>query len=174
MRFLSSIWLISLIIWCNLSFAEISPGPEPKETGNLGLLIVASETSEYIKEWLTTPSQHGVTIKRLRTAKPNQLIVAAFLVSGISANTDGNYEFSINFYLLGPDKKPIFGQRNYAKGKGKHPSKPTYIMADPALDIVLENSDPAGMYTIVAQVTDIVTGKKASNSYKIKFINNEL
>ncbi|MDH5354445.1 MAG: hypothetical protein OEY09_08395 [Gammaproteobacteria bacterium] len=171
MKFLSGTWLIPIIIWCNASLAEISPGPEPNETGNLGLVIVASETPEYIEEWLSTPSQHGVKIKRLRVAKPNQLIVTAFLVTGTSPNTEGNYQFSVNFYLLGPDEKPIFGQRDYARGKGKHRSKPTFIMADPALDIILEPSDPDGIYTIVAQVTDIVTGKKADAYYKIKFIN---
>ena len=174
MKFLLGILLISITIWCNVSFAEISPGPEPKETGNLGLVIVASETPEYIKEWVSTPSQHGVTIKRLRTVKPNQLIVTAFLVTGTSPNSEGNYEFSVNFYLLGPDGKPIFGQRDYARGKGKYQSKPTFIMADPALDIVLESSDLGGIYTIVAQVTDITTGEKADSSYKIKFINNGL
>lgn len=174
MKFLIGTLLIPIIIWCNVSFAEISLGPEPNEIGDLGLVIVASDTPEYIEEWLSTPSKHGVKIKRLRTAIPDQLIVTAFLVTGTSPSTDGNYEFSVNFYLLGPDGKPVFGQRDYAKGKGKHQYKPTFIMADPALDIVLESSDPDGIYTIVAQVTDIVTGKKADTYYKIKFIKNEL
>ena len=174
MKSLAYICQIPIIILCSVSFAEISPGPEPQKTGELGLVIVASETPEYIKEWISTPSKHGVTIKRLRIAKPNQLIVAAFLVTGVSPNSEGNYEFSVNFYFLNPEGKPIFGKRDFAGGKGKHHTKPTFIMADPALDLVLEASDPEGTYTVVAQVTDVVTGKKADSSYKIKFIKHEL
>jgi hypothetical protein len=167
-------WALLFTFFCSSSLAEITPGPAAKKTGDLGLVIVASETPDYIKEWLTTPSSHGVTIKRLKTAKPNQLIVTAFLVTGMTANEEGNYEYSVSFYILGPNKKPIFGQRNYAKGKGKLPSKPMLTMADPALDVVLEESDPEGVYTIVAQVQDLVTGKKADDSYKIKFVKSEL
>jgi len=76
--------------------------------------------------------------------------------------------------LLGPDGKAVFGERDYARGKGKLHKNPAFIMADPALDLMLESSDPEGFYTIVAQVTDIMTGKKADSSYKMKFIKHEL
>lgn len=167
-------WVLFIVVWSCSAFAEPMPGPAARKAGDLGLVIVASDTPEYIKEWLTTSSSHGVTIKRLRVAKPDQLIVAAFLVTGMSGDSEGNYEFSVSFYILAPNQKPIFGQRNYAKGKGALPEKPMLTMADPALDIVLENSDQEGVYTIVAQVKDLVTGKKADDSYKIKFIKNEL
>jgi len=171
--------LVTILVFSNIAIAKISPTkitpmPSPNPIGKLGVIIVASDSAKYIKEWLSTPSSHGVTIKRLKVAKPNQLIVSSFLVTGVSPNKLGNYSFSVSFYILGPNGKPIFGQRDYAKGKGKIPKTPTFIMADPAMDIVLEKSDPAGIYTIVAQVKDLVTGKQADNAYKIKFIKNEL
>ena len=167
-------WVLLLFVWASSSLAENTPGPTAKMSGDLGLVIVASDSPDYIKKWLTTPSSHAVTIKRLKVAKPKQLIVAAFLVTGMSGNSEGNYDFSISFYVLDPNQKPIYGQRNYATGKGKLPVKPMLVMADPALDIVLENSDLEGVYTIVAQVHDLVTGKKADDAYKIKFIKSEL
>ena len=167
-------WFLFIVILSGSALAELTPGPAARNPGDLGLVIVASDSPEYIKEWLTTPSSHGVTIKRLKVAKPYQLIVAAFLVTGMSSNGEGNYEFSVSFYILDPNQKPIFGQRNYAKGKGKLPEKPMLTMADPALDLVLENSDPEGVYTIVAQVHDLITGKKADDAYKINFIKGEL
>lgn len=167
-------WFLFIIFWSGSALAELTPGPTARKPGDLGLIVVASDSPEYIKEWLTTPSSHGVTIKRLKIAKPNQLVVASFLVTGMSGNGEGSYEFSVSFYILDPNQKPIFGQRNYAKGKGKLPEKPMLTMADPALDIVLENSDPEGIYTIVGQVHDLVTGKKADDAYKIKFIKSEL
>ena len=148
--------------------------PSPKPEGELGLIIVASGTPEYINEWISTPSSHGVTIKRLKKAKPNQLIVIAFLVSGVSPDTMGNFSFSVNYYILNPNDKAIFGERDYAKGSGTIPNAPAFIMGDPALDLILEDSDQEGDYTIVAQVTDLVTGKKADNSYTIMFIKDGL
>ena len=45
-------------------------------------------------------------------------------------------------------------------------------MGDPALDLILEDSDREGIYTIVAQVTNLVAGKNADNSYTIRFIKD--
>jgi hypothetical protein len=148
--------------------------PSPKPEGELDLIIVASGTPEYISEWLNTPASHGVTIKRLKKAKPNQLIVSSFLVSGVTPDREGKYSFTVSFYILDPNNKPIFGQRDYAKGKVRAPANPSFIMADPAMDIILEATDPAGMYTIVAQVTDLVSGKKTDDIYNIEFIKNEI
>ena len=158
-----------IMLFFGVAFAEITPGPAAKAQGDLGLVIVASDSPDYIQEWLTTPSQHGVTIKRLIAAKPDQLIVSSFLVTGLSANREGNYNFSVSFYVLDPNNKPIFGQRDYAKGSGKLPNKPVLIMGDPALDLILENTDPAGNYSIVAKVKDLVSGKEADDSYSIMF-----
>jgi len=165
---------LTVVLWTQGAVAEITPGPDPNKAGELALVVVASESPDYIKEWLSTPSTHGVTIKRIRVVKPEQLIIASFLVSGMSADENGNYSFSVSMYILGPDGKPVFGERNYAKGSGKLPEKPTFVMADPALDIILEESDPEGDYSIVAQVKDSVSGAKADGLYVVKLIKGEL
>jgi hypothetical protein len=99
-------------------------GPQAKSKGDLGLVIVASNSPKYIKEWVSTPSEHGVTIKCLKAAKLDRLIVSSFLVTGLSADVQGSYSFSVSFYLLGPNGKPNFGQSNYAKCSGELPDKP--------------------------------------------------
>ena len=166
--------VLVLLFACSGAIAEPRPMPPPNQQGELGLIIVASESPVYIQEWLTTPPNHGVIIKRLHTAKPEQLIVTSFLVHGLASNQSRQYSFRVSFYVLDPDGKPIFGVRDYAKGKGTIPKNPSFIMADPALDIVLEDSDPPGTYTIAAQVVDTNNGKKADASYKIDFIKNAL
>ena len=166
--------VIITLFLSNISLAEVTPMPSPKPEGELDLIIVASGTPEYISQWLNTPASHGVTIKRLKKAKPNQLIVSSFLVSGVTPDKDGYYSFSVSFYILDPNNKPIFGKRDYAKGKGTAPVNPSFIMADPAMDIVLEDTDPAGTYSIVAQVVDLVSGKITDDTYKIEFIKNGL
>jgi hypothetical protein len=140
----------------------------------LGLIIVASDSPKFVEEWVRTPSKHAPKIKRLFDAKPDQLIVTAFIVTGLSANESGHFSFSISFYVLDPNGKQLFGQRNYAKGAGKLPDNPAFIMADPALDLVLEESDPPGVYTIVGQVTDLINGNKTDNYYKITFTKIKL
>jgi len=166
-------FIITICFSC-ISTAEVTPMPSPKPEGELDLIIVASGTPEFINEWVSTPSSHGVTIKRLKTAKPNQLIVSAFLVSGVSPDKAGNFSFSVSYYVLDPNDKAIFGERNYSKGSGIMPKVPTFIMGDPALDLILEDSDPEGVYTIVAQAIDLVSGKKVSDSYTIRFVKNGL
>ena len=162
-----------MLCGASFSYADLTLGPKPNKAGDLGIEIVASKTPDYIKEWISTPPKHQVMINRLKEVGPEQLIVTAFLVTGMSSDSSGNFEFSVSFYLLGPDKKPIFGQGNYAIGEGKHPDKPTFIMADPALDLILEHSDPEGTYTIVAQVTDRMNGKKADSFYEIRYIKDK-
>jgi len=174
MSYLRNIVALILLVACADSVADALPMPSPNPRGDIGIIIVASDSPEYIHEWLTTPPAHGVTIKRLRVAKPEQLIVSSFLVHGVTPNQAGEYSFSVSFYVLGPDGKPLFGDRDYAKGNGAIPKNPSFIMADPALDIILEASDPSGIYTIIARVVDITNGKKADASYKINFIKNAL
>jgi hypothetical protein len=169
MRIFKIISLLAIIV-SGFSYAEITPGPQAKSKGDLGLVIVASDSPKYIKEWVSTPSEHGVTIRRLKRAKPNQLIVSSFLVTGLSADVQGNYSFSVSFYLLGPNGKAVFGQSDYGKGSGKLPDKPVLIMADPALDIVLEQSDPPGEYSIAAKVKDLVNGNVATDTYTIELV----
>ncbi len=160
--------LINVLIF-TVAHAEITRGPSPNKEGNLGLVIVASHTPEYIKEWIETPSNHDVTIKRLTEAKPDQKIITAFLVTGFTPDAEGNFRFNVSFTLIGPDNKEVFGQKNYARGKGKAPGTPTFVMADPALDIVLERSDLAGVYTIIGVVEDQVSKKSTRNEYKFQF-----
>lgn len=164
-------WICMLLALLSLEVhAALVQGPEPKQPGDLAVVIVASDSPDYVKNWVATKPSAPITIKRLKVAKPDQLIVAAFLVTGFSANSEHQYSFRVSWYLLKPDGKPLGGERNYATGKGLAPPNATFVMANPALDIVLEASDPEGTYTLVAQAEDMVSGKKADSSYEIKFI----
>ena len=141
--------VILTVLICIISFANVNSSPSiknqpllsAKKKGDLGLIIVASDSPKFVEEWVKTPSKHAPKIKRLFNSKPDQLIVSAFIVTGLSANESGQFSFSVSFYLLDPNGKPLFGQRDYATGAGELPRNPTFIMADPALDIVFEKSD---------------------------------
>jgi len=169
--------LIALLLalsCCSIANAEKTLGPEPKVLGDLGLVIVASGSPDYIKEWLNTKPSRGVTIKRLKVAQPEQLIITSFLVTGFTPDQNGNISLLVSFALLDPNGKEVFSQHHYAKVSGKAPENPSYIMADPALDIVLEKSDPEGEYTIIGIVEDLVSNKFARSSYKIKLVKKSV
>ena len=165
----SKLVLLLLFLSFNLH-AEKVKGPYPSKTGDISVYIVASGSPKYIEDWLTNSRSEGVTINRLKEAKPNQLIVISFLVSGMSANVQGNYSYTVSMYVESPDGELLFGKRDYAKGEDKHFPEPAYVMADPALDLYLEPSDPEGTYKVFAQVKDLVSNKVHENSYEIKFI----
>lgn len=164
-------WLLILgsIVFSSLSQGQFLPGAKAKLPGDLELIIVASGTAGYIQKWLNTPAKHGVTIKRLKVAKPNQLIVIAFLMTGLTGDANGDYKYTVNSYILGPDGEPIWGERDYAAGQGTLPNRPAIIMADPALDLTLDSTDPVGKYSIFAELTDHVSGEKATSRYTIMF-----
>lgn len=161
------IWTLILISSSAHADSENNTAQSPKPIGDLALTIVASASPDFINQWLNTPHEKPVNIKRLKKAKPNQLIVSAFLVSGLSADSKGNYNFSVSFTLCDQNGKTMFEQKEYAKGKGVLPSYPTFIMGNPALDIIFENSDPAGLYLLTGIVTDLVNKKTAIDRYMI-------
>ncbi len=139
----------------------------PMKAGELGIMIAASDTTDFIKEWLDSPPDQKVTIKKVRWIKPGEVLYTAFLVTGLYYGVNNSFNYQVSFYVIGPDGEVPFGQRNYAGGTGNHPNKPTIYMADPALELTFNPEDPQGIYVIVAKVEDQTNGKTAKNQYEI-------
>jgi hypothetical protein len=64
----------------------------------------------------------------------------------------------------------MFSEKNFSQGKGSVPLKPMYAMADPALDLTLEKSDPKGLYRLEATVKDNISNESISNFYEFTLI----
>lgn len=118
--------------------------------------------------WISTPTEQAAPVPRLRSLRPAQVGYAAFIVTGIEGDQNGNYSYSVSWKLFGPDGKLVLAYPQYAKGVGKLHSRPSFYLADPALDIILEHSDPSGDYVIEATAVDQVSGKTATSSYKVQ------
>ncbi|MCK5289018.1 MAG: hypothetical protein KAJ14_06230 [Candidatus Omnitrophica bacterium] len=161
--------LMFSFVFCYSSIA-ITPGPQPNQTGDLAVIIAASDTTEYINDWITTSHETPVIIKRIKETKQGATVYIAFLITGFSSDDNNNYNFIVNFMLYGPDGEIIFNEKNYAKSLGKTPKNPTFIMADPALDLILEDSDPVGVYKLEAEVIDLIVNKNAKNIYFLELI----
>jgi hypothetical protein len=160
-----------LLFFYVLVFAqERKPDFVATPEGDLSLVIVAAKNPEFLKKWFEASVKTGPTLPRERKLNTNETMTYAFIVSGLSANEDRNYSYSISFYVVDPTGKPIGGIRDFAGGTGLLPNKPVLFMADPAFDLTLEAHDPIGKYILVAQVDDKLNGKIAKSNYVIEFI----
>ena len=137
----------------------------PLKAGNLGLAIMASTKPDFLKEWLTAPPEKVVEIENIKWIKHEETLYVGFFVTGLFYGINSSYDYKVSFYVIGPDGKAKFGQRNYAGGQGKHPEKPSIYLADPALELTFAKDDPDGMYVIVARVEDQTNGKTFKNTY---------
>jgi len=170
MIFKNVLFIFLLSSWTLFCQAQTLHVVSPKD--NLTVNIVVSGTTDFIQSWLLTPSNIKPYIKGIHEVAPEQTVYAAFLIAGFKPDENGKYNFIVHWILYNPDGSIMFDQKNYARGFGNYPKKPSFIMADPALDLTLENSDPAGIYRLVATVEDLVANMSASGEYKITLAKN--
>ena len=161
--------LLRAVLACLIFATTAGYAVEPNSPGNLGVIVALGESPQYIQRWVSTPAQDGAPIPRLSTIRLGQTGYAAFIVSGVSPSSNGQFSFSVSWKLFGPDGKLVFEQKDYAKQAGNIHTKPAFYMADPALDVVLEESDPEGEYILEAVVLEHGTGKTASGQRRFKF-----
>ncbi len=141
--------------------------PEPTAEGDLKLVVVTSDSPDNAREWLKAPPAGKISLELLKTVKPDQTIYASFLVTGLDSDIDGNFSYVISFTLLDASGKPMANQRHYAKAAGKAPAHPAFILAEPELVLVLDNSDPIGDYTIIGIAEDLTNNKTVRSSRRI-------
>lgn len=143
--------------------------PEPRAAGDLDLLIVPSNSLEQTLEWLDSQADPQIGLQILQTVKADQEINTSFLVTGVSRDRNGDFAVAVSFILLDPSGKPAFNKRRLGKTSGQAPAKPAFILADPLLSLTLGESDPAGIYKMIASVEDLTTNKIFRTSRRIIF-----
>ncbi|MBU1710793.1 MAG: AMIN domain-containing protein [Proteobacteria bacterium] len=141
--------------------------PEPNAAGDLMLLIVTSDSPDHVREWLQAPPDAKIGLKLLKMAKPGQEISTSFLVTGLTQDSDGNFSYVISLTLLDPSGKPMVSQPRYAKGAGKAPAQPVFVLTEPELALILDNSDPVGEYKMIGVVQDLISNKISRSSTRI-------
>jgi len=167
----TTILVCLIFLFASQSFAK-TPWPPPSNPGDLKVTVVAAGSPQYLKDWVDPKMLNKVTIKRIHEVKVEQVAYCGFLITGLtpSSKAISTLQYSVGFKLYGPDRSLVFHEPNYTRGQIKDPKKPVYIMADPALDLVLEQSDPAGAYILEGIVTDLVSRKTATNTYTITLV----
>ncbi len=62
----------------------------------------------------------------------------------------------------------MFDQPVYAKGKSVGAAKRGFVMADPALDLLFDDTDPTGTYVLDVTVRDNIAKSEAKTTYDIR------
>ncbi|MBI3345185.1 MAG: hypothetical protein HY028_10095 [Gammaproteobacteria bacterium] len=156
--------LVLILIGFVVAMPELAKAIDPNTPGDLAVSVFVAESPDFIREWVTTPSSHGPTIRRIRKARFNQQVHAGFIVTGYTRQEDLRVDFAIDVKVTDPKGKVIFKENNWARHSGKVPSARSFILADPVLDLTIEPTDPAGQYQIEATVHDR-TGKKSASGF---------
>jgi hypothetical protein len=137
-------------------------------TNKLDLIIAASDTPEFINKWWRPPPVKNLHVPDIKETQPGKLVIFSFLITGFTPNAEGDFAVNVSFSLISPNNTEIISEKNYATGRGKAKEFPTYIMANPALDIKFDIIDPLGEYTLIVIVEDLVSNTKTNREYKIK------
>jgi len=143
---------------------------EPNKTGDLSVIVALSKSLKYLHTWVSTPPEAGVPVPRLRQIMPEETGYAAFIVTGISANDKNEFNYSVSWRLISPSGEIVFAYPSYARGNGQLNVLPAFYMADPALDIIFEQKDSAGIYILEATAIDHVSGQKSCHSYQLRLM----
>ncbi len=160
------IFTISVISSSNL-FAEDS------ETKNeLKVEIIVSGSPSFITEWIGSSYSHSPRITRIKEIEQEKMFYMAVVVGGYSLGDNSSTDITGDFMLLKPDGSVSLENKNIFKHKVEMEQNHTagFIMLDPTLDIVLEEGDPQGFYTIKITVHDNVLDKESTNEYRLKLI----
>lgn len=144
-----------------------SLGPNPE--GELSIQVVAAASPDYIREWVSAPSAHDIHIDRISEIVPEQTFYVAVIVTGYGLNTSTMTDLTGDLVLQNPDGSIQFDEKamfSHRRKMGKQ-GRVSFLMMDPAVDLVLEEGDQRGVFVVKAIVTDRVLGKTATGEYEI-------
>jgi hypothetical protein len=147
-------------------------GPPARESGDLAVLVAASKNERFIKDWISRDLNRPVSIERAKEIRPDQMVHIAFLVTGFTLDDSRRANLIVHASFYDPKGRLLFDvpEPMRISGGGKHMERPTFAMAFPTIDLVLEESDPQGAYTIEATVKDLVTNKVATSQYQLTLV----
>lgn len=141
---------------------------DPNAPGELALSVFVAESPDFIKDWVTTPSSYGPTIRRVRSLPFNQQAHAGFIVTGYTQRDDLSVKFVVDVEVIDPKGQTMFVRKDWARCEDKVSTPRSFILADPVLDLLIEPNDPAGRYQIKGTVRDLVAEKSAVGSWEIE------
>lgn len=161
--------LLLLLAFVGSEVIKKEARPVAGAPGELAIFAVISEPSESIQAAIDS-SVGRLDRQNLSVVRPGQPFVISFLLTGLLADVSNEYHYIVDAYILAPGENPIWGKQGYAHGRREARVEREIVLAEPALELVLETDKPAGRYAVFVQVTDKVSGDKAEDNITFIFL----
>ena len=150
----------------------LSPGTaaelmRPREAGGLVVVLAAADSPDYIREWLATPYEEGPRLSRLDETAVGEWLYISFLVTGLTPNSEFAYDFTVGYRLLCPDGSILFDEPAQATNRSKGTARRGWVMSNPALDLLFDETDPPGKYTLEVRARDNIARTEATTTHVI-------
>jgi hypothetical protein len=126
------------------------------------LQILASDSTKFIDEWVSTPPSHAVGIHRIRALRRGRTAHIAFIVAGPRPGADGRSHVGVSVRVRRPDGSVAFSDARFARVRWPNSGRRGFVMADPTLEFDLEDTDPLGPWLIEATALDSVSRATSS------------
>ena len=140
---------------------------EPALPGHLQVLIAVSDSPDYIDQWARTSPGKKVAIPQVQEIDLGQPAYVAFIVTGYTLSEHRTPDLEVDVTILQRDGEVFFEQDSYATVKGGPAPPRGLLMADPTLEMDLQEDDLPGTYAITAVVRDKISGKKAQSGFAL-------
>jgi len=138
---------------------------DANQSGQLRVDVVASVSSDYIKEWASTSFKDTIHIVPLKEVTPNQTFYVAIIITGYGVSDKSMTDLTGDFVLQNPDGTLMFDEKNVFTHNKSMTHPEGFVMMYPAIDLTLEDKDRKGLYTFRATVKDNVLNKTVSGEY---------
>jgi len=156
--------IASTVLFSAVCFAA---AVKPNEPGRLGGYIAVGASPDFLKDWLRPGSPHVPLVKQFHIG---ETAYVGFIVTGILPNDSGQARVAVDVRIARPDGSVLFEKTGYANVVGPTNKGAGFLIADPALDLEFDSTDPLGTYSIVAIFHDAVSKKGALCEVRIELI----
>ena len=136
---------------------------DPNVPGDLAVHVAISDDPRFSEKWIASAPSNAFVTSRLKEVRPGQAVHIGFLVTGHTAGADGRPDVVVSAAVRTPDGALLFDMPDcctvrYETGQGG------FVMADPAIDIRFDGTDPLGMWKVEATAIDKLAGTAATGS----------
>jgi hypothetical protein len=145
--------------WINKQGEPLPDSDSRKAVGKFGAqLIFVGDENELFKRW-ATPSK-TVDVKTVDSVRVNQSINAFVVFSGCTSDASGNCSVAMRFRVLRPDGS-VYAETPPMEVWHNKPAPPgrSLELSAQYLKVVIEPTDPLGMYLVQTQVKDYNSGR---------------
>jgi|SRR6185436_7829760 len=146
---------------------SLAAAVKPNEPGRLGGYIAVGASPDFLKDWLRPGSPHVPLVKQFHIG---ETAYVGFIVTGVLANNSGQSSVTVDVRIARPDGSVLFEKTSYASVVGPTSKGAGFAIADPALDLEFDSTDPIGTYSIVAMFHDAVSKKGALCEVRIELL----